>query len=70
LTGEAEGVEENVLFVGEGFNDCVEKFVRHVVLVHLFGPEKVFVVHDQQTCNLLQNFMSQVVPPVLLQVAL
>ncbi len=70
MTGEAERVEENVLFVGEGFNDCVEELIRHVVLVHLFGPEKVFVVHDQQTRDLLQNFMGQVVPPVLLQVAL
>lgn len=70
LTGETQRVEENVLFVGEVLYYRVEELVRHIVLAHLLGSKEVLVVHDQQTRYFLENLMSQIVPPVLLQVTL
>lgn len=70
MGGEAKGFQEDVLLVGKGLNYCIEKLVSHVVLIHLFCPEEVLVIYNQQTSYLLQHFMRQIIPSIFLQIPL
>lgn len=70
LTTEPQRLQENMILVGKGLNDRVEKLICHVVLVHFLSFEEVLVVHNEQTCNFLQHLVCKVIPSVLFQVPL
>lgn len=70
LGGESQWFEEDMFFIGKRLDDCIKKLISHVVFVHLFCSEKVLVVDDQQTSDLFENFVGQIVPPIFIQVSL
>ena len=59
-----------MFFIGKRLNNRIKELISHVVFVHFFCSEKVFVVDNQQTSDLFENFVGQIVPPIFIQVSL
>lgn len=52
LIGKTQGVQEDVLPVGERLNYRVQELIGYVVLVHLLCAKEFFIAFDQEARDL------------------